>query len=346
MIKLLNYFLKKRLQLITIVSAILVIIVFIICYDNKYVYDKVMYDQTTGIEYYVTTAINLPFDSLRFLVIILAIIIPILEFSFKMKKISIDQMYSLPIKREKLYITKYLVGLIEIIIPITISFLFMVLLIICKENLFKTILFIPYYFGLIILTTIIYTLVVFIFTRCNTVTDGVVLIGLYSLVFLSLFTAIKTRINWTFLQYISSFSIFSPLKTFDDYMRSFICNKNPSEWIVYKFMWSLIIEIILFVIMTVLFFVLLKKQKAEDAEQISNSYFGYNLMIQLYLFSILTMWMTSTLETFAVVLIFIGPYVGYIIKNRSFKPKKMDFILTGVSVVCSILFVLITGLFR
>ncbi len=346
MIKLLNYFLKKRLQLITIVSVILAIIVFIICYDNKYVYDMRMYDEAAGIYYYVKNAVNLPFDSLRFLVIILAIVIPILEFSFKMKKISIDQMYSLPIKREKLYITKYLVGLIEIIIPITISFLFMVLLIICKENLFKTILFIPYYFGLIILTTIIYTLVVFIFTRCNTVIDGVVLIGLYSLVFLSLFTAIKSSVNWTFLQYISNFSIFTPLKTFNDYMGQFICNKNPYDRIVNEFMWSLIIEIILLVIMTVLFFVLLKKQKAEDAEQISNSYFGYNLMIPLYLFSIFTMWMTSTLETFAVVLIFVGPYVGYIIKNRSFKPKKMDLILTGVSVVCSILFVLITGLFR
>jgi hypothetical protein len=211
---------------------------------------------------------------------------------------------------------------------------------------FKTLLFIPYYFGLIILTTILYTIVVFIFTRCNTVIDGVVLIGLYSLVFLSVFSAIKTRVNWNFLQYILNFSIFTPLKTFDNYMGQFICNKNPYERIVNEFMWSLIIEIILFVIMTVLFFVLLKKQKAEDAEQISNSYFGYNLMIPLYLFSILTFWMTSTLESFAVVLIFIGPYVGYIIKNRSFKPKKMDLILTGVSVVCSILFVLITGLFR
>lgn len=343
MIKLLNYFLEKRLQLITIVTAILVIIVFIISYDNNYVHDTRVYDHATGAYFTVSTPVNVPFDSLRILVIILAIVIPIYEFSFKMKKISIDQMYSMPIKREKLYITKYLVGLIEIIIPITISFLFMVLLIICKEHMYKTLLFIPYYFGLIIITTILYTLVVFIFTRCNTIIDGVVLIGLYSLVFLLLFTAIRTRINWSFLQYISSFSIFSPLTTFDDYLGSLICNNNPSERIINELMWSLIIEIILFFIMTVLFFVLLKKQKAEDAEQISNSYFGYNLMIPLYLFSIFTIEINASQTLIIIILALIGAYIGYIIKNRSFKPKKMDLILTGVSVVCSILFVLFTS---
>ena len=343
MIKLLNYFFKKRLQLITILSVILAIIVFIISYDNNYVHDTRVYDHATGAYFTVSTPVNVPFDSLRILVIILAIVIPIFEFSFKMKKISIDQMYSLPIKREKLYITKYLVGLVEIIIPITISFLFMVLLIICKENMFKTLFFIPYYFGLIIITTILYTLVVFIFTRCNNVIDGVVLIGLYLLVFLLLVSAIKTRVNWSFLQYISNFSIFTPLSTFDDYMGSFICNKNPSESIINEFMWSLIVEIILFVIMTVLFFVLLKKQKAEDAEQISNSYFGYNLMIPLYLFSIFTIEINASQTLIIIILALIGAYIGYIIKNRSFKPKKMDLILTGVSIVCSILFVLFTS---
>ena len=40
-------------------------------------------------------------------------ITPIVEFSFKMKKITIDQAYSLPIKREKLYLTRYIIGFLE-----------------------------------------------------------------------------------------------------------------------------------------------------------------------------------------------------------------------------------------
>lgn len=341
--KLLEYFLKKRLQIILIVSVILMIIVYLVCRDPSYVRIAHILDAQGKVYQSVERATNLPFGWLAAFSIVLSVIITVSEFSFKMKKISVDQMYSMPIKREKLYITKYLVGLIEIVIPLTASFLLMVTMILTSNHVFKVEYFIPYFLGLIFLTSVVYTTLVFIFTRANSVVDGIILIGLYSMALPFLLLLIKLNTNWLTGIDVSSFSIFSPVIYFNTFMDNVICGDFLGDTRTKEFIWSLVVGIIISVIMAVLFFILLKKQKAEDAEQITDSAFGYNLMIPLYTFS----GFVVSLEAigFSVSLVVIGTYIGYVIKNRSFKPTKKDLIAALISLVAAIIFVIITNSF-
>lgn len=53
---------------------------------------------------------------------ILSFVVPALMYSFKMNKRSADVFYSLPLKREKIYLVKTLVGLILVLLPYTVAY--------------------------------------------------------------------------------------------------------------------------------------------------------------------------------------------------------------------------------
>ena len=95
--------------------------------------------------------------------------------------------------------------------------------------------------------------------------------------------------------------------------------------------------------MVILFFLFIKKEKAEASEGKSNSNFAYNLMIPLY-----TCFLVSTLleESFTTaVIIIIASYLVYVIKNRSFKITKKDWILFGISVLLAFVLRIILNIF-
>ena len=168
--KMFIYYFKKRFHIMLAITIILAIISWISFISNNYVY------KTSDGGIYPN---NSPIPMLAFFAAALATIIPLFEFHFKMRKISIDQMYYLPIKREKLYLVKYLVGFVEIMIPMLIVFLLNLLFINLKENIFD----IKYLFifcGAMIPTILaLYTTICFIYTRNNTFFDGLIILLLY-----------------------------------------------------------------------------------------------------------------------------------------------------------------------
>jgi hypothetical protein len=243
---------------------------------------------------YLDYPIDLPFGNIIAYAIILSIIFTVLEFSFKMKKVTIDQMYSIPIKRSKLYITKYLIGIFEIIVPLTLSYIVMILMIVTNEHMFNLVYAIPHYFGVIFLTVILYTTLVFIFTRCNSTVDGLINILLYTFVTCVIIVGLELRngINYTIMSPLILFNNIIEFKAYG--FIEYFNQKDITELII-----SSIYNIVLCIIMVILFFVFIKKEKAEASEGKSNSIFAYNLMIPLY-----TCFLVSTLleESFTTVL--------------------------------------------
>lgn len=321
MIKLLKHYINKRTITTIITSIILMIMVYINEVDAEYIGKMYQGDNMP----YLDTPINLPFGNIIAYAIILTIIFTVFEFSFRMKKVTVDQMYSLPIKRSKLYLTKYIIGIFEIIIPLTLSYIVMVLMIVTKEHMFNLVYAIPHYFGVIFFTIILYTTLVFIFTRCNNTVDGLINILLYTFftTIIMVGLELKNGINYTIMSPIILFNNVMEFKTYG--FTEFINQKDITELII-----SSIYNIVLCIIMVILFFVFIKKEKAEASEGKSNSLFAYNLMIPLY-----TCFLVSTLleESFTTaVIIIIASYIGYVIKNRSFKLTKKDLILFGGSI--------------
>ena len=99
MVKTISYFLKKRIKLIGIIT--IVILLYAVLSMHKKSYLEYFYDFVTDGS--IKGPGTSPFYFLATIGALLSIFMPVYEFGFKMKKISVDQMYSLPIKREKLY---------------------------------------------------------------------------------------------------------------------------------------------------------------------------------------------------------------------------------------------------
>ena len=60
-------------------------------------------------EQLVEHPMNCPIVYYTVISLVLVAVVPLFEFSFKMKKVSVDEFYKFPIKREKLYLVKYII---------------------------------------------------------------------------------------------------------------------------------------------------------------------------------------------------------------------------------------------
>ena len=91
----------------------------------------------------------------------------------------------------------------------------------------------------------------------------------------------------------------------------------------------------------VLLIVLSKKEKAEKALDISDSYFAYKVIIPLYTFLLA---LTSQ-ELFVIVFATIAGYIGYVIYRRSFKIRKIDIIILSSTILTSVIYGVLVDLF-
>lgn len=350
MLKMIKYNLKKR-SLFILISTIISFAIAFATYSSDNFLERVYYAQ--GL--YVDGPSTSPLAFVSTIACILCTIIPILEFSFKMKKINIDQMYSLPIKREKLYLAKYISGLIEILIPVTIVFIYCVLKVISTNHMYDMIYFLPYFGWLLVLIFVLYSTITFFYTRANTIVDGILNIAF--IVFL--FVIVTASIDEVFLRNIryrylteANYFIYSPINMLTNYFDYKLQQKAILELQqLYEFEYSYgqpitinqprnFLPIVLFLVIGlgafVLFIILNKKEKAENSMQVSNSWFSYRVMIPIYFTSISLMFMESG-ELISFIFLFVGVYIAYIIYRRTLKIKKWDMIVIGICFVMAII---------
>lgn len=315
--RVLKYYFKKRFFVVGVISFIFLLITFISLYNDKFIIER-YYEFKTSIEAY-----NSPFGMLALFAAIIGTIVVPLEFSFKMNKIKIDQLYSLPIKREKIFISKLIICIVETVIPLTLSFILSFLMVVFKKNIFDLKYFIPYYFLLVFYSVVLITTFAFIYTRANRNGDGIVNMIAYAFLLLVIieFTNEYFNLNKHLIE-STDFLIYSPISIINDEFDKLLCNIDSN------FKTSEIISLILFPIIGGAFFYLFvklnKEDKSEDCLEVSNSLFSYRLFLPIY--GICLGSLVLELDSFSLyIFVIISLYIGYVIKNRNFKLNNNDF---------------------
>lgn len=346
--KTIKYFLLKRRLFIGVVTGIVFLITAISVPGVRNFI--VQYKDYDG--FWVARPLKIPFGTIVIAAALLSLFLPVYEMNYKMNKVVVDQIYSLPVTKEKYYLAKYIVGLIEITIPILVSTIYVLICILFSKHLYNLLYVLPFVLTLLIYSYAVFTISSFFFSRCNTIVDGLVNIGFVTFfitAFLSIFWS-TIKVGQGYVQ-TSEFILFTPFNNifniFDALMRKDAYETVIGDVFDKDLLFSRWIPIITYVVIGIgLFFLsiyIVKKDKAEDATQLSTSYFSYKVFIPAYvaLLTILSYSENGGIDLSYIVLIAIAGFVGYICYRRSVKIKKYDFIVLGSTLVAA----LIIGMF-
>ena len=332
-----KYYLKKRISVTAIITIICLVISTVYLDVMDFVRRASYWIEETDSYYKTLIPSESPIGMIAIFAAILVIIIPVFEFYFKMRKINVDQMYSLPVKRSKLYFVKYIIGLAEIIIPITITYLYCVIWVACSKHMFDMIYFLPCYFALIVVIAMTYTILSFIYTRANTFFDGLILIGIYMFVLPFLFVSVDNLIEsdlWSYSFIYSPF--FSITRIFNALLRhNGLVNTPHYEFDFNGYMiYAIVLNFITALIFGFLFFYLNPKDKAENAFERSTSWFSYKVLIP-----VITCFSTIAFaESSDYILPFIIAVITYLllaIYHRSFKISWKELVFMLAIILCS-----------
>ena len=275
--------------------------------------------------------------TVSFVLCAFCILVPIYELSYQKKKRSIDQLYSLPIKRTTLITSKFVSGFTKIFIAYTFIFFLGLLVIISKENPFYLGYYFPFYFISVLLGLSLYAFISFIYSRANTIIDGIIFIFFYMFILLLIIRGIDQLYIDMFRTYpntsYENFFPFSPMINLTEFYTMLIRYGgivSPSvviDWVCHL-IWTVIgiLSIIGLIFST-------KIDKAERAEQISDSYFGYRVLIPLYLVLIIYVVQLEFYHSMIILtlaLLFGAGLTLFIIYRRTFKlPWKYWIIFAG-----------------
>lgn len=265
---------------------------------------------------------------------LLCMITPIFTYNFQMDKRSVDYYFAFPLKREKLYLVKMLVGLSTVLIPFTVAFWSGFLAAVFRDgNLWQMVGFVPTYFISVLFAVCIYGIYAFVFTRANKVSDGVAFMIAYTFVFYLIISFIDVSIlesKWGRIPFdVVEIFLFFGLMTFSNY---------ATDWVIGSAVvcnaLTFIVPIVLGFAAYFLLFFLLRYQKAENAEQISESPFGYKTLIPIYTAFMVALNGEHLLMT---IFCFIGAVIATACYRRKFKFSWHYWAMIGGAVLLGLL---------
>lgn len=284
---------------------------------------------------------------------LIAYISPVKQAYYLMSKKSLDNCYSLPISRRNIMIIKVLTGIIETLVPFTLIYIIETILLELKFPYLHIGYTIPLYFILIVSFISLYIFNFFFISRANKIFDGIVFMIFANFsIFILLFVVIGKFYPIGRVRNLMEISIpFWSFGRYGNYFNNLILTKyNPiTGTILPKYNNvdefnpnCLICLVILALLSAVGLWFLFKKDRPERSEEISDSYFGYRVMIPFYTFSYMLCTFTRYLN-FLSVTVGVGIIIYLIltiIYKRSFKISLKDWMIFGIIFVA----VLIVGL--
>ena len=261
---------------------------------------------------------------------ILSYVLPVLEFSFFKKRINLDCAYSLPISRIAMGTVHYLTGLITLLGAFTVSYLVNFALLLSRgDGWFNFAPMIAHYLLCLLLGFAMYSLMVFVFNEANTKGDGIWFMILYTFVVIlvvfafsriignnDLFSAEFTTIPWGMTGVLTSY--YQYLVEIE-YIRS-------GFWQTPEFVLLFIFWVAVGIASAVGFFLTFGKRRMEKTEEISNTYFGYRVLIPIYAICGMITFESSKAIIFWVI-IELFALLGYTIYRRGFHYKRSDIII-------------------
>lgn len=298
------YELKKNFWTFVVLTAILTIVYVVTVSTAQFFYVDVqgnIYNSTSGI------------GTIYLLLGIISAVVPVLMYSFKMNKRSVDTFYALSIKREKMYLVKTLVGLFLVLTPYTIAYWLGFLTVVFRENYFRLVYYIPGYFVGVLFGICMYGIYSFAFTRANRIVDGIVFMIAYAFIGV-LVAGVLDEISPNLCMYrlTLNFSSFGGLTVFGNDINALICgqrDKFDCSAITYLY------PILFAAVSCFLMFFLLKYEKGEEAEQTSDSWLGYRILLPVYMALLLAIADSSSLLLYAC-MVAVGGIVMTIVYRR------------------------------
>ncbi len=302
---------KKHLWAIVVLTAVCTLpyIAKLSMMDLFYVYEH--HDTGEMIKVLISSQIGLAIFALG----ALCFLSPVLVYSFKMSKRGVDAYYALPLKKKKLYLVKTMVGLLLVLVPFTVMYWSGFLTLLCRaENPYDMFWYLPAYFGSAFLGICLFGFNAFLYTRGNTVADGFVFMVAYILFFTMLYSYVMKAFHLPYGLSETQFVSFGGLIGFGNAMSDLIARYENVALLPLTF----VIMPILGAVGYVLLFLLLPYEKGENAEQISDSWFGYKLLIPTYTAFLLAL----NLNTFDMIwfcTIAVAAIVATVVYQRKFK---------------------------
>ena len=313
------YHLRKRLPVFVTFTIILFVIYFFYTVNFKWESYNYGYSNALTIIYPITIGL-------------LAVVVPVIEFTFKMKKITTIHLYSLPLKKSKLYLIRYLVGYLEIAIPFTICYFLSLIVIAASPNNLVFGFFFLYYPAMLIAVFLVYSFYSFVYSRCNILIDGIIsmILSTTSTILIAAsitkicgseaYSALWSSFNWSAIQPLALVEIiFTRLLNYN--IRPFELDLNILSGIIFCFV---------DLAMCLLFMILNGDNKAESAAQSSDSWFSYKVLIPLagLPFAFLNLLAFGGFLSIALTIIF--TYLEYALYLRTFKLNEKYWIVFAI----------------
>ncbi len=301
---------------------------------------------------------------------ILATVAPVLQFSYRMKQRSVDLWYSLPITRKQLTLVRIIGGLVMTLAPFALAYWLGIAVVAIRGAHFDYIWYLPAFFALLLAGAALFLVNAFLFTRGNSVFDGIFFMLLWCCLLPVVFTSLNLGFEKNYLYYHGDNRInfdtlgtflfsYSPAVLLTNVFSDFVL-KDPFDSLSFYFLPSggegelegkivLIVALILPVVEGVLAFLGLtlfaEKDKAENASQVSSSWWGYRTLIPAYtgvayaiLFRIFAIGTFEVEILFFTALIAVGAFVLYFVYRHSFRLKKSDVLSVVFSMLGGIVY--------
>ena len=280
-------------------------------------------------------------EALATLLGVLCTLIPILELAGFKNRRNIDTLYFLPIRREKMAAAHFVGGFVQVMFIYTVNFLASVALIAFKSTWFDLKYMIPYYFLSLLVGLGIYSIFAFVFSQANTVSDGVLLCAGWAVVALVVIAAVQERVIYEYIiksDYGAADGwrlrnwglIYQPLNSLTIIYQDLIEFKRVSAWGENRYAIYALDHIYLFFIWgaagiaaAVGYFITFAKKGAQKAGEISDSPFGFKILIPVLSCSALMLAYNSIINAALYIALTVLAYVVY---RRGFKFKKSDIV--------------------
>lgn len=276
---------------------------------------------------------------------IFASIIPFFELAGFKNRRNLDTLYFFPIKRESMALAHYVSGFVQVVFIYTVTYVSGFSFLALNTDYFALHHMIPYYFLSLLLGLVIYSIFMFLFSRANSVADGVLFcllwIFLLSLVTSTLFDVIDVINNrdtvelnqssvWGVGNQLSTWGIvYAPINNLTVLYQDLIEINHPEEWNhqahqIWEYAYMFFVWGAIGIAAAVGYFFSFAKARAEKAGEISSSWFGYRILIPIYgyclIYNMRSGGGANTLSLISVALMIIG----YVVYRRGFKFKKSD----------------------
>lgn len=274
---------------------------------------------------------------------VLCVFVPVFQFSYRMKSRSADLWYSLPVRREKLTLVRTVGGLALVLVPYTVSYWLGFLILLCRENYFAMYGYPLYYLAALPLGILLFGFYAIVYTRAHTVWDGLAFMLGWTFVFVMPFNYLSGCNVYPTRVKAFDFLPFGPLIRVNALFDNMIRRIGTDSLL--QLAWTLPFALLEGAGAYAGLFLTCRKEKTEDAEQLSSSLWGYRVLVPYYVFSLASSLDLHDLQIALIMaaLVLVGGLIGFAAYRRSFKLRPCDVITLAASFSAGIAMAALAG---